>query len=596
MEKIYLTRKKKKGKYIHLYLEGRAWIDGRSRRTWQKYLGPEHLLKDINLSGLLSKNAKQVETETLEFGISAALWQIAKEIGIVDKINEVAGKSRDQNLSLGDYLIIAAINRCAAPCSKSKLSQWFTNDWLGTKYDIDPLILNAQTYWNHFQYLTEEKIEKIQLRVIKDVVKDFSLSLEGLLYDPTNFYTFSKGGRGWREGNGSEFLRFGNNKEKRNDKRQVAFWLICDRDSGVPLFHYTYPGNCQDAGIFKEMPKRNKDEGETGESVPARVVRYLESLDIKPNKVTMVFDNGNLSKEGMKHIEEGELKFIASRRPSTHKSLLHTPLTKFTDYIIPVTGKPIKYYRTVANVYGKSRTIYVTLDPAKQKKKVCEFRTKMVKKQIEIKEFFADRLDPKKYEMLKGQGQKWLKRSEVEKKVRKMIGRAPLKNVIIMRVEGPDEVDVNSNERIEIFIKIDNKAQTSYEETLGRSILFTNQESWEAGAVIWGYRQQYIVEHAFRQMKCTSSISVRPMFHHTSMTIPAHVFICYLSYLLLSLLRLKLMRKGCPASFEEILESLRAAHVTLIYPSKNVKPIIKMDRMDGLVKRISKHLDFKHLL
>lgn len=594
MEKVYLTRKKKKGKYIHLYLEGRAWIDGRSRRTWQKYLGPEHLIKDMNFSGFLSKNAKHVETKTLEFGISAALWQISKEIGLIDKINAVAGKSRNQNLTLGDYLTIAAINRCAAPCSKSKLSQWFIGDWLGTQYDIDPKILNAQTYWNHFQYLSEKKIEEVQLVIIKEVVKAYSLSLEGLLYDPTNFFTFSKGGRGWREGNGSEFLRFGNSKEKRNDKRQVAFWLICDRDSGVPLFHYTYPGNCQDAGIFKEMPKR--EGAETGESVPTRVVRFLESLNLDPKEITMVFDNGNLSKEGMKYIEEGQIKFIASRRPSTHKPLLHISSTEFTDHIIPITGKSIKFYRTSIKVYGKPRIVYVTLDPAKQKKKICEFRLKIAKKQAEIEEYFVDRLDPQKFEHVSGQGQKWLKRSEVEKKVRKMIGRAPLKDVIIVRVEGPDEVDINGDDRIEILLEIDKDAQTLHEETLGRSIIFTNQEFWKPEAVIWGYRQQYIVEHAFRNMKCTSSISVRPMFHHSDTSIPPHVFICYLSYLLLSLLRLKLVRKGCPASFEEIHDALRAVHVTLIYPSSNSKPIVKIDQMSGLAKNIGKHLNFKHLI
>lgn len=310
----------------------------------------------------------------------------------------------------------------------------------------------------------------------------------------------------------------------------------------------------------------------------------------------MVFDNGNLSKDGMKYIEEGQMKFIASRRPSTHKSLLHIPSTEFTDHIIPITGKPIKYYQTSIKVYGKTRIVYVTLDPAKQKKKICEFRMKIAKIQAEIEEYFADRLDPKKLVHLRGQGQKWLKRSEVERKIRTMIGRAPLKDVITVQVEGPDEVDVNTDSRIEIFLEIDKEAQATHEETLGRSIIFTNQESWVPGAVIWGYRQQYVVEHAFRHMKCTSSISVRPMFHHANTTIPPHVFICYLSYLLLSLLRLKLVRKGCPASFEEIHEALRAVHLTLIHPSPNSKPIIKIDRMTGLAKKIGKHLDFKHLI
>ena len=309
-----------------------------------------------------------------------------------------------------------------------------------------------------------------------------------------------------------------------------------------------------------------------------------------------MFDNGNLSEDGIKYIDEEKLKFIASRRPSTHKSLLHVPDTKFTDYIIPVTGKAIKYYRTSIKIYGKQRILFVTLDPAKQKKKIYEFRTKMKKKQVEIRKFFADRLDPKRCALMRGQGQKWLKRSEVEKKVRSMIGRAPFKDVITLRIEGPDKVDVDGDNQIEIFLEINEEAQTKHEETLGRSIIFTNQEDWESGAVIWGYRQQYIVEHAFRHMKCTSSISVRPMFHHASTCIPAHVFVCFLAYLLLSLLRLKLVRKGCPASFEEILDTLRAVHITIIHPTPSSKPIMKNDRMSGLAAKISKHLDFKHLI
>ncbi len=118
-----------------------------------------------------------------------------------------------------------------------------------------------------------------------------------------------------------------------------------------------------------------------------------------------------------------------------NKSLLHISSTEFTDHIIPITGKPIKYYRTSVKVYGKPRIVYVTLELAKQKKKICEFRMKIAKKQAEIEEYFTDRLDPQKLANVSGRGQKWLKRSEVETKIRKMIGRAPLKDVITVRVE-----------------------------------------------------------------------------------------------------------------------------------------------------------------
>jgi len=170
---IYIARKKIKGK-IYLYLEGRAWIDGRSRRTWQKYIGPEEKIEDLQISALFSKTSSKIELKTMEFGISAALWQIASEIGLARTIDKVTKKSRIQNLSLGEYITIAVINRCVAPCSKSKLAEWFTRDWLSTRYSIDPEILNAQTYWNHFQYLEEEILATIELTLGRIVVEKFN--------------------------------------------------------------------------------------------------------------------------------------------------------------------------------------------------------------------------------------------------------------------------------------------------------------------------------------------------------------------------------------------------------------------------------------
>ncbi|TXT53182.1 MAG: hypothetical protein BAJALOKI1v1_2640001, partial [Promethearchaeota archaeon] len=99
---VYITRKKNKGKY-YLYLEESIWVNGKSQRAWQKYLGPEDKLKDIKFNSLLTKHADNVEVQTIEFGASAALWQVAEEIDLAGIIDAKTGKERKQNLSLGDY-------------------------------------------------------------------------------------------------------------------------------------------------------------------------------------------------------------------------------------------------------------------------------------------------------------------------------------------------------------------------------------------------------------------------------------------------------------------------------------------------------------
>ena len=555
---VYLTRKKKNGKY-YLYLEKSAWINGRSRRVWQKYLGPEDRLQSLDFNGLLTKHVDIIDVQTIEFGISAALWQIAEETNLAGIIDANTAKEREQNLSLGEYITIAAINRCVAPCSKSKLKRWYDKDWLSTRYDIDPKVLNAQTYWNHFQYLSKEVLGQIELALGQFVVDKYDLDLDSLFYDPTNFFTFSKGSEE------SELLQFGHSKENRNGCRLVNYSLLCARESGVPLMHETYAGNVQDALEFKQVPQRIADR--------------LIALGRDPKQITLVFDKGNHSKDAFAAIDEIKLGFIASRRNSTHKDLLHVPRDEFTKTILPITKKAVEYFKTTKKIYGKDRLLYVVLDPKKQKKLAVKFGEKLEKKVLEIKEYFKDRLNIKM----------WSKKEAVEKKLKSMVGKRALADVIITELQGTDG-------NMTLMVSIDEKARKAHEATLGRTILFTNREEWTPEAVIWGYREQYIVEHAFRDMKSPTAIAVRPMYHHADTSIRAHVFLCVIALLLLSLLRLKLARKSVPASYEELLYELRSIHALKILASPNAKPLWKLEKITKTASRFFKTLNLKRLL
>ena len=555
---VYLTRKKKKGKY-YLYLEEKAWINGRTRRAWQKYLGPEDKLKDIKFNSLLTRHANKVEVQTIEFGSSAALWQMAEEIELAKIIDANTGKKRKQNLSLGEYITIAAINRCVAPCSKSKLKRWYEKDWLSTRYDINPKVLNAQTYWNHFQYLNKEVLVQIELALGQIVVDKYDLDLDSLFYDPTNFFTFSKGSEE------SELLQFGHSKENRNGCRLVNYSLLCARESGVPLMHETYAGNTQDAQEFKQVPQRIADR--------------LLALGRDPKRITLVFDKGNHSRDAFAAIDEIKLGFIASRRNSTHKDLLHVPRDEFTKTILPITQKAVEYFKTTKKIYGKDRILYVVLDPKKQKKHIIKFVEKLEKKILEIKEYFKDRLNVKM----------WSKKKAVEEKLKSLVGKRPLADVIITEVRGTDE-------NMTLTVSIDEKARKAHEATLGRTILFTNREEWTPEAVIWGYREQYIVEHAFRDMKSPTAIAIRPMYHHADTSIRAHVFLCVISLLLLSLLRLKLARKSIATSYDELLYELRSIHVLKILTSLKAKPLWKLEKITKNASKFFRALNLKRLL
>ena len=329
--------------------------------------------------------------------------------------------------------------------------------------------------------------------------------------------------------------------------------------------HETYAGNVQDAKEFKEVPQRIADR--------------LLALGRDPERITLVFDKGNHSKEAFAAIDEIGLGFIASRKSSSHKDLLHVPRDKFTKTILPITKKVVEYFKTNKKIYWKDRLLYVVLDPKKQKKHAIKFGEKLEKKVLEIKEYFKDRLNVKM----------WAKKEAVEKKLKSMVGKGALADVIITKVIGTDK-------NMTLHVSIDEEARKTHEATLGRTILFTNREEWTPEGVIWSYREQYIVEHAFRDMKSPTAIAIRPMYHHADTSIRAHVFLCVISLLLLSLLRLKLARRSVPVSYDELLYELRSIHALKILPSPKAKPLWKLEKINKTASKFIRILNLKRLL
>jgi len=555
---VYISRRKKKGKY-YLYLEESARIDGKPRKVWQKYLGPEEKLKDLTLSRLFAKQPNQINITTFDFGISSALWQISEEISLTTTIDRNTNKNREQGLTVGEYITIAAINRCCKPCSKSALANWFKQDWLSTRFKIKPETLNAQTYWNHFQYLEEKTLDKIEIELNQTVISKFNLDLDSLFYDLTNFFTFSAG-------TGDDgLLQFGHSKENRNGNRLVSYTLLCARESGIPLMHKTYPGNEQDAKRFK--------------SVPEEINTRLKALNRDPKKVTLIFDKGNHSNDAFQAIDDFGIGFIASARNSTQKDLLHIPHDQFIDLLLPVSGKAVKYVKKLLPIYGKKRAVYVVFDPKKNKKHTCHFKEKIEDKIQAINDYFNTRLNIKK----------WGKIEAIEIKLKSMIGKNPFKNIIKYNLDG-------SEPNFTLHLTIDDDALKYHLETLGCTILFTNRIDWKPKDVIWSYREQYIVEHAFRKMKSPTSIQIRPMYHYSNRSIRVHVYVCILSLLLLSLLRLKLSQNKFLISYDEILEKLGSLHALQILTTSRGKPFWKLDTADPLATKLGKKLKLKNLL
>jgi len=550
---VHLTRKKRNGK-VYLYLEERAWINGKSRRLWQKYLGNEDKLREMSISF----SPKKVEYKKMEFGPSAALLQVAKKINLIEVIDQVAGKKREQNLSLGEYILINVINRCISPRSKTQLGKWFEQDYLSTVFEIDSEVLNAQTYWNHFQRLTEQNIALIETQLIKSVIETYQLDLSCLLFDPTNFYTYI-------EEHGEQHLaKFGHSKEARSNLRIINLSILCTLQFGVPVFHQTYEGNVQDSKHFK--------------TVLTTITERFQQMKQELKEIVLIFDKGNHSPKAFQSIDTTPIPFIASLRNSTQKELFILPEKDLTVITLPSNKKKIGYYRTQRTIYGQPRTVYLLHDFRKQKRSTHIFEANLNKRLLAIDQFLT-RLNVKK----------WRSKEKVEAKLQQLIGKKPYSKVLFPRVTG-------SFGRLKVTIQVNEVAKVAYLTTLGRSVIFTSQADWPPEAVIQAFRDKYVVEDTFKQLKNPKFLAIRPMYHWVDICIRAHVFSCVLGLLLLALVRLELRQKRHSLSYNQILTTLSELRLTQIYTSATGPPIYKLNRSSSLAQQFYKLLKLKRFL
>ena len=178
---------------------------------------------------------------------------------------------------------------------------------------------------------------------------------------------------------------------------------------------------------------------------------------------------------------------------------------------------------------------------------------------------------------------KWRSKENVEQKLETLIGKGLFKNFLSYNITGDYgklKVKILQNEAIKEL----------YFDSLGRSVIFTNLFDWKPVDVIQAFRDKYIVEDSFKQMKNPNMIAIRPMFHWSDNCIRAHVFSCVIGLLLLSLLRYELDKKKISSSYNEIMDTLSEVKISIINLNSNREPIYRLNQISPLAKKMYKKL------
>lgn len=535
-------------------------VNGKPKIVWQKYLGKAEDIATAMRAP--SQPPKPKEIVLSEFGGPAALYDLTKKLDLIATIDRHAGK-RDQGVSVGTYITLAAINRCLKPGSKAGMADWYQGTVLRRLLPVPTNLLTSQRFWDHMSYLDAEKICAIEQDLTRTLIARFEIDLSCLLYDTTNFYTFIDSFN-----DAPALARRGKSKEKRTDLRIVGLALLVTKDFHVPLLHHVYPGNVHDATEFTTVT----------EALVARYRMFAQNV----NGITLVYDKGNNSHDNQGQIDDSPYHFVGSLSPVQHPDLLRIPQSRFRS----LQGEGLEgvlAWRTRKQVLGAERTILVTYNPElflKQSGTILRELHKRTRKLRELQIHFAH--PPKRA--------KRITIESAQKQVQEILSGRHMKELIRTEVSSVAGMPCLS-------YRIDRTAWSRLQHTLlGKNILFTDQQSWSDEDIVRAYRGQHHIEEAFKRMKNPHFVSWRPLHHWTDQKIRVHAFYCVLALLLSSLLRRTLAHKGIEMSIVKIFASLsKVQEVALSYraPRSQTEPVIGLSTLTPEQSGLVDALDLK---
>jgi transposase len=516
-------------------------VNGKPRIVSQEYLGTaEELAAAMRGGGLGLPDRVQHK----DFGAVAAAWGLLEDLGVAGIIDEVAGARRaDAGASVGTYLVLAALNRLADPCSKRGFADWRAKTAASRFTKIPASVLDHRRFWDAMHAVTAEQLAEISRRIALQMVTTFRLDCSSVALDMTNFATFIDTGNGK-----APLAQRGKAKQKRADLRLVGLGLVVTRDGGIPLTWHAYPGDRPDVTQFPVMVDQLRGQYE---AICAAAAAPAAGM-------TVVFDAGQNSEANFAHLAATGLQYIGSVPASDCPDLTALPASARTIVDRERFGG-LTACDTRRAVYGAGRRAIVTHSPELHEAQARGFDGTTVAKA-------GKKLDELAATLARGKTRR--ARDKVEAEIAAITAKPWVRRVITWQLSGEQPKDLR------LAWDIDQDARAALEEELfGKHVLITSHDDWPVAEVVAGYRSQSEAEFSFRQLKDPHAVSFSPMFHWTEHNIRVHVFTCVLALQIAHLMRLTAHRAGLDLSVRALLGELAGIGETvLLYQAERGRP------------------------
>lgn len=452
------------------------------------------------------------------FGDVWLSWALWRALGLDGLCDELMPPGREQ-VPWPGMAAVLVIARLCEPSSELHIAEdWYRTTALEDILGISVELVNDDRLYRALDRLLPHK-RTIEEHLQKRLGELFALRYDLLLYDVTSTYFEGLAQRNTQ-------AKRGYSRDHRPDCKQVCIALVVTRE-GIPLSYEVFDGNRVDVTTVEE------------------IVGTMEARFGLADRI-WVMDRGMMSGKNIAWLRQTQRRYLLGTSRDEIKRWRHE-LAQEQGWQTARDGVEAKLFR-------QGDEIFV----------LCRSRERLEKEKA-IHQRFSDRIEEGLGSLQRRlqKARRSLERGPLERQIGRLLQRnsRAAGRFLVQLVQEPA---FPSGLRLEWNVRSD--WQDFQNLTEGCYVLRTNVNDWTAESLWQTYVQLTEAEAAFRIQK--SDLSIRPIWHQKTNRVQAHIFVCFLAYVLWKTLEQWQKQAGLGNSPRTILGELgRLQSVDVVLPT-----------------------------
>ncbi len=481
----------------------RNTLDGEAEPDLFRGRPPEYV--EVDIENMSLERCK-------EFGGCWLGMELMKKLGLPGWAEKTIPGSRG-DIPWSQMLSVLVICRFCRPSSELHIAEHFyestaLSDLLG----IPDEKVNCDRLYRALDHIIPYKKE-LEVHLKEKMGELFKVEYELLLYDVTS--TYFEG-----EANANALAARGYSRDQRPDCKQVCIGLVVTKE-GIPLGYEIFAGNTQDVTTVKH------------------IILTMEARYGKAGRI-WVMDRGMISKENLEFLRDGRRYILGAQR---------SLLKKFKEEFLEDNWKKIRpdLEVKICRSPGENDVFILCRSGARKEKEKA------------IHERFASRIEKGLRKIQTGCSRRKYSLQVIAERIGALTGRNSRASSLfdisyVQRRDGGTQITWSFNR----------EQQEWLEKSDGAYVLQSNVTDWSAEDLWKAYIQLTDAEEAFRIHK--TDMKMRPVWHQKTERVEAHIFVCFLAFVLWKTLEKIAGESGlgnCPRKIIDELSNIKMLDVIL---------------------------------